>query len=443
MVLTDKLIRPSALAVAVLLLLASMVPLLSRQKVGAYGLLTSREIRMSSSAGGATDVTYLVRSTIPNAGNVGSAAIEFCSNSPIIGDSCTAPGSFDINEAGLVLANQTGITNWTIHANTDANTLILNRAAAADPGAITFTLELGSTGGTDGVTNPAASNTSFYARILLFADIDDDGDGCAVGDDWAGCYATQANHNASKDAGGIALSTAAQITVTAKVQERLTFCVYTDGDNNGTPGDANFTNCTGVAGTAVTLGDTNGVLSDSGPFVDKNTMYNVSTNASSGVSIRVKGATLTSGSFTIDASGTTPGNGTEQASTTNDEQFGFCTYRDTGGGAAGLTPDTNYDGAAAGPAGECSGTTQTAGTGSTGGDNSALFNFDLTTACGSTAANADFGENNLSCRYGDVIAAKTAGAQSTGRVVFVGNINTTTEPGIYTSTLTFIATGIN
>lgn len=447
MVLTDKLTRPSALAVAVLLLLASMVPLLSRQKVGAYGLLTNRQIRMSSSVTGSVsagqDVTYLIRATTPATATLGSIGIQFCSNSPIIGDTCTAPTGFDINEATLAIANQTGITDWsaTAHADSTANVLVLTRTAASFT-AGTFTFEMGAGGATDGVTNPTNSNTTFYARILTFLDADDDGNGCSTVDDYAGCLPTTAVHNNSTDAGGIAMSTAAQITVTSKVQERLTFCVYTDGDNNGTLGDANFTSCTGVAGTAITLGDTNGVLADSGPFVDKNTMYNVSTNASSGASIRVKGATLTSGGFTIDASGTAPGNGTEQASTTGDEQFGFCNYRDTGGGAAGLTPDTNYDGAAGAPAGECAGTSQTAGTGSTGGASTALFNFDLTTACGSTAGNADFGENNLSCRYGDVIAAKTAGAQSTGRVVFVGNISTTTEPGIYTSTLTFIATGI-
>lgn len=431
MVLTAKLKQPVTLAVAALLLMASTMPLLARQKANAYGLLSGREIRMSSSASGATsagqDATYLVRATTPANATIGSIAIEFCSNSPIIGDSCTAPAGFDINEAGLSIpaGSQTGITDWSVTPNaaSTANVVVLTRTAS-NFNAGTFTLELGSSGGADGITNPSTTNTTFYARILTFLDADDDGNGCSGVDDSAVCYPTTAISNNSTDAGGIALSTAAQITVTAKVQERLTFCVYTSA--------VNFTDCTAVSGNAVTLGDTNGVLSDQGPFVDKNTKYNVSTNASSGVSIRAKGATLTSGSFTINGMGAATGN----TSTTGSEEFGFCTYRDTGGGSAGLTPASPYDHA------QCSATTQTAGTGSTGGAGTAEFAFDTSTACGATASAADFGENNLGCRYGDVIATKTAGAQSTGVIAFIGNIATTTEPGIYTSTLTFIATGI-
>ena len=52
MVLTDKLKRSATLAIAALLFLASLVPLLTREKAGAYGLLPSRSITMSSSADG-------------------------------------------------------------------------------------------------------------------------------------------------------------------------------------------------------------------------------------------------------------------------------------------------------------------------------------------------------------------------------------------------------
>lgn len=433
MVLAEKLKRPSALAVAALLLLASLVPVLVQRKASAYGLLTAREIRMSSSVTGAStagqDVTYLVRATTPLTATIGSIAIEFCSNSPIIGDSCTAPAGMDINEAGLAIANQTGITTWTAtaDASSTANIVVLTRTAASFT-AGTFTFEMGAGGASDGITNPTTTNTTFYARILTFLDEDDDANGCSGVDDSAVCYPTTAISGNSTDAGGIAMSTAAQITVTAKVQERLTFCVYTSA--------VNFTDCAAVSGTAVTLGDTNGVLADTGPFVDINTKYNVSTNASSGVSIRAKGATLTSGAFTINGMGDTA-----NTSTTGSEEFGFCTYRDTGGGAAGLTPVAPYDTGDAGVTCDAQ-TSQTAGTGGTGGAGTATFAFDTTTACGVTAANADFGENNLGCRYGDVIATKTAGSQSTGVIAFIGNIATTTEPGIYTSTLTFIATGI-
>lgn len=424
MVLTDKLRRPSALAVAALLLLASFTPLLSKQKVGAYGLLTSREIRISNSNGAATDVTYLVQATTPTTNTVGSIAVQFCSNSPIIGDSCTAPTGFDVNEAGLAIASQTGITDWTAtpHASTTTNILVLTRAAASSFTAGQFNFEMGAGGGTDGVTNPTNDNETFYARILTFTDIDDDGDGCSGADDSATCYPTTAIENNSLHAGGIALSTAEQITVTAKVQERLTFCVYTDGNGDTTLGDANTSNCTGVAGSAVTLGDTNGVLTDAGAYVNTHAMFNVSTNASLGATIRAKGSTLTSGGNTINAIGS----GTAEAgSTPGTEQFGFCTYESDG---TGLVIELDYDGHDdIGPGTDyCDAATHTSG-GAPGGTG--------------TDVNFAFITGSLSSTYGDAIATKPAGQQSTGRLAFLGNIATVTEPGIYTSILTFIATG--
>jgi hypothetical protein len=409
--------RPRYFVAAMVLALSSVLPLVISQEAGAYGLLASREIRISTSDGAATDVTYLVNATTPTTDNIGSIVIEFCGNSPIIGDSsCTTPGGFDINEAGLALANQSGITNWTVHANTDTNTLVLNRAASASFTAGAFSLELGAGGGSDGVTNPTTDNTSFYARILTFADIDDDGDGCSAGDDWAGCYVSQANHNQSLHAGGIALSTAAQITVTSKVQERLVFCVYTGG-----AGYAN-NNCTGKSGTAVTLGDTNGVLDAAGPYVDVNARFSITTNAVSGATVRAKGATLTSGGNTI----TAIGSGTAEAnSVAGSEQFGFCTYQFAG---SGLTIDADYDGDNA-TGEDCADSSQTAGTGTPGGTgpgNDVSFAF-ITAEMGAT--------------YGSSISTKPAGDYSTGTLAFVGNISNTTEAGIYTSTLAFIATG--
>jgi hypothetical protein len=410
---TRKFQRSVGLLSAAVLTLLSLAPVITSQKVGAYGLLTSREIRMATSAASATDVTYLVRVTTPSNSNIGGMVIDFCSNSPIIGDSCTAPTGFDINEAGLALANQTGITDFAIDAATDANTLILARTAAMF-NAGTLTLELGSTGGTDGVTNPNTSNATFYARILTYTTT-------AGAQGYA--PATPGAEPPLVHAGGVALSTADEITIQSKVQERLTFCVYTSA--------VNYANCTVSTTNPVVLGDTNGVLDPGSNYVSKDTKYNVSTNASNGVTIRAKGATLTSGSFTISAIGATPA-----TSSVGSEQFGFCTYRDIGGGTTGLTPTAGkYDGDVGGGV-NCEDTAQ-----GQNGDGTADFAFDLSTACGATAANANFGEGNLSCRYGDAIAAKTAGNMSTGIIAFIGNISNTTEPGIYTTTMTFVATG--
>ncbi|MDB5186197.1 MAG: hypothetical protein JWL85_720, partial [Candidatus Saccharibacteria bacterium] len=206
------------------------------------------------------------------------------------------------------------------------------------------------------------------------------------------------------------------ITVTSKVQERLTFCVYTTGTGN---------NCTTKSGTAVTLGDDNGVLYPTGPFVDKSAKFSVSTNSTGSAIVRVKGPTLTSGGNTITSIGGTPtsvvGGGTEQ--------FGFCAYESAASTPA-MSIQTTYDGASGVPAGECAGTSQTAGTNTTGGQGTgAEFAYDTNTTDGTGST------------YGDLLATKPAGDFSTVTMSFIGNISNSTEAGIYTTTLTFIATG--
>lgn len=434
--ISNKMNRAKKLFVALLLALTGLQSIFAVTRVGAYTLPVNRYIMMSSSANGATDVTYQVGFTTNQnsaTASVGGAVIDFCSNSPIIGDTCTAPTGFNINEAGLVLANQSGITDFQIESETDTNTLILSRTGgpANVNTAVAITIDLGSTGGSDGVTNPTTTNATFYARILTFAtqvgaeeyesdDIDDaDDDTGAAGN----------GPHVVHDAGGVALSTAEQITITAKVQERLTFCVFTvDGSVADTCGTG--IGSTAPSGNAVTLGDTTGVLSDQGPFVDINVKYSVQTNAGgtsnsiTGVAIRVKGGTLKSTPGCAETAGqncsiNAIGN-TATASAAGTEQFGLCTYQSVG---SGLTPSAPYNHA------DCNLATQTAGTATPGGASTAQFAFDNNNTDGTVST------------YGDVLAVKTAGSFSTGIIALLGNIAVTTEPGIYISTLTFIATG--
>jgi hypothetical protein len=402
MLLLDKLRRHVSLAVIAVLLLASIMPVLLARKASAYALVTERFIKMSSSANGATDVTYQVGFKPATTGTIGGMVVTFCSNSPILGDSCTAPTGFNTNFATLALANVSASfgTGWAIDAtNSTANTVILTNSTPQSFTAGTAgAFDLGDTGASDGVTNPTTTNQTFYARVITYdSDLHAQQYIANVG---GGGPTAPALGTGNIDAGGFALSTAAQITITSKVQERLTFCVYTAA------------NCAG-GGTAVALGDTNGVLDPAGPYVDKNTQYDVATNASQGVAIRVKGDTLKSGSFDVAAIGSTA-----QSSSPGNEQFGFCTYQSTGSGLSAQTLYNNSN--------NCNSTTQTAGTATPGGAGSADFAFDLT---------------NINSTYGDVFANKDAGSTSSGVIAFIGNISNTTEAGIYTTTLTFIATG--
>lgn len=394
MFLKYQLKRSTSLFAAALLLLAAIMPLLS-QKAHAAGLVGTRSVQMSTSATSATSTSYLVTFNVATTGTVAGIVVDFCGDQPIINyATCTLPAGFSLTATPTVTGQSANISTLTTAGQLNTNqTLTLTGAGASitAPGTVSFTIT--------SVTNPSVSNHTFYARIYTYA--------TAAG---ATGY-TRANTSAGGavvDAGGVAMSTASQVLITSLVRERLTFCVYTAAT------------CAAGAGAngSVSLGDTNGVLDPAGPYVDRNTAYDISTNASGGAAIRVKGDTLKSGATPIAAIGVTAA-----TSTAGTEQFGFCSYQSTG---SGLTPVALYDGTGGTGGGVCSGTSQTAGTGTPGGVGTSKFAFDTT--------------NTLST-YGQIFANKTLGATSTGKIAFLGNIASSSEAGVYTTLLTFIATG--
>ena len=399
--------KGSAVVAASAVALAATLPILLGSANA--GIPTPRSITMSTSASSATsagtDVTYTVAFTTATTGTIQGIVVEFCSNSPILGDTCTAPGGFDVNEAGLAFTDTIAGGAFAIDGTTtDSNTLVLTRTDATSINSATaLTLTLGDAGGSDGITNPNTDGT-FYARIVTYVDNDDDGNGCSAADDNATCY-TSTTVNDDLDSGGVALSTAARVTITAKVAERLSFCVYET--SCGTPAD-------------LILGDTNGILDPAGPFVNKEAQFSISTNAQNNASVVVKGDTLASGGPQIESSansGTGATGNTAYTSTAGAEQFGFCAEVTSGSGLSFSAPYNDAN---------CSSTTDTAGTGSTGGEGTAAFGFDTANATGAS---------------GSTVATKTAGATSVATLAFIGNISSATEAGIYTTTLTFVATG--
>jgi hypothetical protein len=408
------------------MILASIVLQIMRPGLAyAYGQIADRSITMSSSQSGATNVSYLVTFEPATSGTIGSIAIDFCGNTPIIGDTCynnnsttpaaPTPGTHtpSFPSPAATVTGGAGVGNlttgtWAAATVNSGRTFTLTNTGSA----MSFTAGVSYYFTITGATNPSDvdDNTvgnqlgTFYSRILTFPN--------AASSNYADAYTgTNLGANIPIDAGGIAISTASQITITAKVQERIVFCVYTTGTGN---------NCTTKSGDAITLGDNNGVLDPVGPYVDTSAKYTVSTNAASGVAIRMRGTTLTSGSNTIAP------NASPATSAAGTEQFGLCTYESASVVGGQLTPATKYNGTTGGA---CAGTTQTAGTNTPGGTNGATFAFDPNTTDGTLST------------YGDIIANKVAGDFSTGTLVFVGNVSNATEAGIYTTTLSFIATG--
>lgn len=259
-------------------LLFALLPLVN---VGAVQL-QSRSIQLSDSApsgnasipsgpGSGTKVTYKVSFTTTNtATSIGGIVIDFCSESPIAGDACTKPTSMDTLRATTAIYNASGMGTgafavYSADAVAANNTqrLILTRATAA-PLTSTVSFELGNA--TNGITNPTSVGT-FYARIYTYPT----------------AAAAQAHSTPTPtgytDYGGIALSTTTAITITARVQENILFCLS---------GVAPAANCTGTSAPALTIGEGSPAALNSTTVSTGNVYSQIATNASSGAVVRIR-----------------------------------------------------------------------------------------------------------------------------------------------------------
>ena len=393
-----KVTRPLKSVVFILtsisLLVTGLIPLLSsgRANAAAPGEVTARSIQMYNSTPGGTS-TYVINFTTATAGQIEAVVVDYCSTDPILGDACSPiPTGF---ASGAAVGTVTGFSGesggtWTPTSINSGRTFEYN-----NPGISAGTVSAGQAISitVTGNTNPSTTCSSvsaceFYARIFTFVSTANET-----------TWATTGNGSATAnvvDFGGIALSTASNITVNAKVQEMINFCV----DTGGTCGSGTST---------VNLGNAQGVLSSSTPYLDKTTNYSIQTNAASGAAINVEGPTLTYGGSTI-TNLTSP-----TTSTINTAQFGLCTYVLSG---TTITPVTNYWGGSSGA--YCSATASP----STPGASTTWY----------------YGTAALTLA-GDTIANVTAGSVATGDVVYLANIPSTQQAGLYTTTQIFIATG--
>ena len=382
-------------------------------KVQAAQML-SRSIKMSSSnpAAAALSNTYQVRFTAETTSLVKAIVVDFCSNDPIIGDAtCTAPTGFDVGGTTPTIVTSTvtdptltatlGASGWTgagtnLITGSQYRTLTITNSTGVTPTGGTSVIAFDMTN----VTNPTTTGT-FYARILTYGTTTT---GYSPG-----------SEGSFIDYGGVALSTAAVITVTSKVAEALTFCVYV-----------------GSCGTAanVLLGDSHDVLSTTAPTTAAGATYGVfyslSTNASGGAVIYLKGNTLNSGGNLIPAAGTR-----YIYNTTGTDFFGLCEYNSVLTVGSAPTVTSAYDGTGDG-SGTCAANTTddntTAALSSIGtSPNYTTFGFTLA--------------NTNTTTYGDQLASIAAPGNSVNAVVIAAGVNATQAEGVYTTTLQLIATG--
>ena len=220
--------------------------------------ITARSVSLSNSSINGTNVSYEFTFTADNA-SAGGIAVEFCSNTPLIGEDCTAPG----NSFSVASGNVTGGTK---HGTWTANRAFITKSVASGSNSFTLT----------GVTNPSVASTLF-ARVVTY---DTDVHAAAYDSDNLGTGAI--------DNGSVAFAITNTIDVSGAVLEALTFCTsgaaLTDPDT-----DNNY--CETATAPTLTLGHDvgDGVIALTTDALDTANDYTqLSTNATGGAVVRIK-----------------------------------------------------------------------------------------------------------------------------------------------------------
>lgn len=206
-------------------------------------------------------------------GMVGSVLFEFCSNSPVFGDTCMVPNGFTASQASLTA--QMGEVGFSVAGGQPNNRILLTRAPSNVNAPVSNTYVF------DNITNTADVGTS-YVRISTFASSN------ASGND--------------TDEGGVAYPINRALGVSGEVPPYLEFCV----------GVNIFTlNCNSATGDTIDFGEFSSQATSSAT-----SQFMAVTNANFGYNVTLNGTTLTSGNNTIPASSGSP-------SSAGSSQFGL------------------------------------------------------------------------------------------------------------------------
>jgi len=237
--------------------------------------LGNRSLEMSNAQSDASGVTYKLSFTSNTAYNVGSLKLLFCSNSPVVYDSCTPPEGFNSNSITISALGNAGITDFYLNP-APANSVLLSRPSTQvlNPTQVSIAL--------NGFHNPSETGT-FYARVYLYSSTDTSG--------------------AYLDAGGFALSTTADVTLSSTVPPFLYFCAGLSFNGYDCSTGSGFSNDFGTLSTNKTSTATS--------------QFIIGTNAAYGINVAAEGTTLTSGNNVI------TGLTTPSASQAGIPQFGF------------------------------------------------------------------------------------------------------------------------
>ena len=421
---------PVHLVVALLFGVVAILPAVIMLGRADAAQLTTRSIQLANSASGANGTSYRASFNAATTSTIKGVVVDICGgdSSPLIGTTCSsmtganfswnAPVAadiltFTIDGVAQTVSDTPTSAQWGVGTVESGRTLYLSSVDGASvTDGDTIVVEIGNVNNPNDVDAGGSDNVgTFYGRLATFPN-NSGANSPATYDD-----STTGESNLT-DFGGVALSTTESLTVTARVQESLTFCIYTNSPQTG------CTTATIAAGglnipNATTALNSNGVST-------ANAYFGLATNALNGANVRMwsnngSNGVLKSGTTrtinphggSMDGSGN-PVSGVDDACTadstaSNTEQFGML-----------ITESTNV--VAAMPY-NCS-------TGNHGWDN------DSTAGAGANDA------TTVGSAYGDTIASTTGPLDFEENVMeFAAKSALTTEAGIYSSTLNYIATG--
>jgi len=343
-----------SLQVAILFAAITLPALLKTGTVSA-AQLTSRSVAISTSKPSAT-ATYDYSFTLPTTGNVGSVSFQACTT-PL--GTCTSPGGTINMNAGTITTASWSSNNFSRDtAGTGASgNCQSNSGSNVNYLCIKRTTPASETAGARTVSAPSQVNPttvgSYYIRITTYSD---------------SAWVT------AVDSGVVAYSIANQLTINARIQEILNFCVGTTTTDDATSNPGN--DCTAISGTTVDLGtldsstvnatpiSTNGGSGTNGIAMVRSNgqtgvviSYFTEQNSSSG-QLKVAGATCSGTSTTDQCINNAAAAGAQAAISAGTEAFGMtiagvncgsttsytCTFAS---GTYNLARTSNYDGTGA------------------------------------------------------------------------------------------------
>jgi len=235
---------------AAAILLAAFIPALAMA-----AQVTERSVALSTSSADASAATYTVNFTAPT--TAAAFVLDFCTDSPVIGEDCAAPAGFKVDTA---TSTTSGFVASATTSGADNQVVITGTVTGA------ISVEL------TGIDNPTAAG-NMYARIVTF-----DTNAHAL------AYVSNPVPTGVRDTGSVVIPITSTIGVSGAVLESMSFCVAGAVIDDGC-------DLTGNTAPNLVLGDeiTPGVYALSTSTVNEGDIFaQITTNAATGAVVNLK-----------------------------------------------------------------------------------------------------------------------------------------------------------